>query len=103
MYPDMPRAREWANEFERGIKAYGISAEQIQHYKDIDWGTMLSVVLGVMEQIKHNARQGRRTLLLYFYSGHGFTEDNSTYALINSNQRGDEDGGNQCNLEDCFR
>ena len=28
-YPDMPCAKEWANEFEEGIKAFGISDEQI--------------------------------------------------------------------------
>ena len=28
-YADMPKAREWADEFEEGIKAYGFSAEQI--------------------------------------------------------------------------
>ena len=26
-YSDMPQAREWANTFEEGIKAYGFSAE----------------------------------------------------------------------------
>ena len=36
MYPDMPRAREWANEFEEGIKAFGFSSEQIQRYSDQD-------------------------------------------------------------------
>ena len=25
MYPDMPKAREWADEFEEGIKSYGLS------------------------------------------------------------------------------
>ena len=29
IYPDMPRAREWADEFEEGIKAYGFSEDQI--------------------------------------------------------------------------
>ena len=28
-YCDMPRAREWANEFEEGIKDYGFSPQQI--------------------------------------------------------------------------
>ena len=40
MYPDLPCAREWADEFEEGIKAYGISADQIQRYKDTDFNTM---------------------------------------------------------------
>ena len=30
----MPRAREWADTFEEGIKAYGFSADQIRRYKD---------------------------------------------------------------------
>ena len=36
MYPDMPRAREWADEFEEGIKAYGFREDQIRRYKDVD-------------------------------------------------------------------
>ena len=32
----MPRAREWADEFEVGIKEYGFSADQICRYKDVD-------------------------------------------------------------------
>ena len=34
-YRDMPRAREWADEFEEGIKAYGINEEQIQRHRDV--------------------------------------------------------------------
>ena len=33
----MPHARKWADEFEEGIKAYGINADQIQRFKDVDW------------------------------------------------------------------
>ena len=32
IYPDMPQARVWADDFEQGIKAYGIRAEQIRRY-----------------------------------------------------------------------
>ena len=39
-YADMPRAREWADEFEVGIKASGFSEEQIHRYKDADYKTM---------------------------------------------------------------
>ena len=39
-YPNMPRARKWADEFEQGIKAYGISEDQIIRYNDVDWITM---------------------------------------------------------------
>ena len=31
-FDDMPRAREWADEFEEGIKAYGFREDQIQRY-----------------------------------------------------------------------
>ena len=40
----MPRAREWADEFEDGIKKYGFSADQIQRYNDVDWDTMDAVI-----------------------------------------------------------
>ena len=43
-YHDMPRAREWADEFEEGIKAYGISEDQIQRYNDVDWRTMYDAI-----------------------------------------------------------
>ena len=45
-YYDMPRAREWANEFEEGIKNYGISAEQIQRHTDSDSDTMSTAIGG---------------------------------------------------------
>ena len=44
MYPDMPRAREWANEFEEGIKNYGFSAEQIERYSDSDGDTIFRAI-----------------------------------------------------------
>ena len=71
MYADMPEAREWADEFEEGIKAYGISAEQIERYQDADWDTMdRAITKGAQKKINQNARLGRRTLLLCFYAGH---------------------------------
>ena len=53
-YHDMPHARQWADEFEEGIKAYGISEEQIQRYKDVDWDTMERAINQAREQIVHN-------------------------------------------------
>ena len=44
LYKDMPQAREWADTFEEGIKAYGFSANQIQRYKDVDFNTMYSAI-----------------------------------------------------------
>ena len=44
LYADMPKAREWADTFEEGIKAYGISADQIQRYNDTDTATMDNVI-----------------------------------------------------------
>ena len=40
IYHDMPHARQWADQFEEGIKAYGVSDEQIKRYKDVDYSTM---------------------------------------------------------------
>ena len=51
-------------------------------------------------KIAQNAEQGRRTLLICFYAGHGATKDNTTYALLNSNRRGRLAGCNQYNLEE---
>ena len=85
----MPRAREWADEFHEGIKAYGFSEEQIHRYKDADWDTMEEPVQGARDKIIQNAEQGRRTLLLCFYAGHGCTFKGETRVLLNSNQRDD--------------
>ena len=42
----MPRAREWANEFEQGIKAYGFTDDQIHRYSDSDFSTMYRTLAG---------------------------------------------------------
>ena len=42
----MPHARQWADEFEEGIKAYGINEDQIQRFKDADFSTMMSAING---------------------------------------------------------
>ena len=101
-YGDMPQAREWADTFEEGIKAFGFSEEQIRRYKDVDRNTMLSAIWNggansAYVKIQQNARQGRRTLLLCFYAGHGATKNSKTYALLNSNER--VNGENQYSLE----
>ena len=100
----MPRAREWADEFEEGIKKYGISADQIQRYNDADYDTMRNLFnFDVSDKIFENAEQGRRTLLLCFYAGHGAIQEQSNYkytwALFNSNVGERSQGGNQFNLE----
>ena len=77
MYDDMPKAREWADTFEEGIKAYGFSDDQIHRYNDADYDTMWNAFyIGdncPSSKIIENARQGRRTLLLCFYAGHAAT------------------------------
>ena len=78
----MPIAREWADEFEQGIKNYGISAEQIQRYSDSDSDTVKSAIRSAKHEIIQNAKRGRRTLLLCFYAGHGATINNQTVALF---------------------
>ena len=97
----MPRAREWADEFEQGIKAYGINEDQIQRYSDSDIHTMIRAVFNgdnsARAKIEQNSRQGRKTLLLCFYAGRGVTFEYSTRALLNTNQR--EGMRYQCALE----
>ena len=92
-YADMPRAREWANELEEGIKKYGISADQIQRYSDADYDTMDKAIYegpnSALHKIAQNAKHGERTLLLCFYAGHGATVDSKTSVLLNTNDRND--------------
>ena len=61
--------------------------------------TMQDAIEEAEDKIRENARQGRRTLLLCFYAGHGGTDGGTTEALLNSNQRGYWPGGNQFDLE----
>ena len=86
----MPNARVWANEFEEGIKAYGFSEDQIHRYTDVDADTMRDTIFRnpnvgmILKKIQQNASQGRRTLLLFFYAGHGATKGGGrTFALLN--------------------
>ena len=91
----MPRAREEADEFEEGIKAYGMGADQIIRYSDdVDAGTIGQAIHVAEMKIADYAKQGRRTLLLFFYIGHGFTGccDTDTEVLLNSNIRGGKAG-----------
>ena len=44
-FHDMPRAREWADTFEEGIKAYEFSEEQIHRHKDGDFTTMRDTII----------------------------------------------------------
>ena len=55
----------------------------------------------VKAKIAQNAEQGRRTLLLCFYAGHGVTFNTMTSALTNSSELPDEFGmgGNQFMME----
>ena len=48
----MPHARQWADEFEEGIKAYGINTDQIQRFRDVDYKTMKSAMDGVFKKVK---------------------------------------------------
>ena len=43
-YPDMPKAREWADDFEQRIKAYGFTDAQIRRHRDADWNTMQDAI-----------------------------------------------------------
>ena len=46
IYPDMPRAKEWTDTFEEGIKAYGFSEDQIRRYTDSNHDTMFNTIWG---------------------------------------------------------
>ena len=95
----MPRARDWADQFEEGIKAYNFSEDKIYRHNDADYETIDDAIFdSTIGKIRQNTQQGRRTLLLCFYAGHGANHDNSKYALLNSNLRL-EDYGNQYDLE----
>ena len=52
----MPRYREWADEFEEGIKQYGISADQIKRYSNVDWSTLQQALNSVKKKITQNAK-----------------------------------------------
>ena len=100
-YHDIPLAREWADTFEEGIKAYGFSEEKTHRHKDSDFNTMKNAIMEANDKIRVNAERGRRTLLLFFYAGHGGTRYmEGTYAFLNSNHRGNKEGGNQFALEE---
>ena len=60
---------------------------------------MFGYIEEAINKIRENTREGRRTLLLCFYSGHGYTDDHSTFTLLNSNDRGLGRGGNCYDLE----
>ena len=51
---------------------------------------MHTAIMKAKDKIEQNAQQGRRTLLLCYFAGHGATYENSTNVLINTNQRGEE-------------
>ena len=54
-------------------------------------------------KIHDNAREGRRTLLIFFYAGHGATVGSKTRALLNSNHRGDNQYGIEKALGECAK
>ena len=64
---------------------------------------MRDVTVGAIAKMGQNAQQGRRTILLYFYAGHGALLKGDVRALTNSNRRGVEEGGNEYNLEIILR
>ena len=101
-YADMPCARKWANEFREGIKDYGFRDNQILRYKDFDFETMDTAMSLADKKIKQNSRDGRRTLFVCFYAGHGAYDGINTIALLNSKERELEEG-NQYPLEKVLR
>ena len=52
-------------------------------------------------KVRESALQGRRTLLLLFYAGHGAETPDGTVALLNSGERGE--ASNYYPLEFMFR
>ena len=71
VYTDMPKAREYANEFEEGIKGYNISPEQIIRHSNVNYFTMASTLLETQDKMERSKGEGRRTLLICFYAGRG--------------------------------
>ena len=98
----MPSAKMWADEFERKIKEYGFSDDEIERYTNADRDTMHTAIERAGRKIIRNTKISRRTLLVCFYAGHGMTVKNSTSALLNSSQR-EGRGSNQYELEAWLR
>ena len=89
----MPRAKEWAEEFENKIKDHGFSHDEVERYTNADRVTMHTAIKRAGTKIIRNGKLGRRTLLVCFYAGHGATVKNSTNALCNSSEK----EGRNCN------
>ena len=92
VYTDMPKAREYANEFEEGIKGYNISPEQIIRHSNFDSFTMRSALMEARDKMMKSKAEGRRTLLICFYAGRGGkNERGEKCVLLNSNVRGENE------------
>ena len=72
MYRDLPEASEWASEFESGIASYGFTPEQIQRYTNPNARTFYRVIQReVLAKVRANSSEGRKTLVVCFFAGHG--------------------------------
>ena len=72
MYRDLPEASEWAQEFQTGIADYGFAPEQIHRYTNPNARTFYRVIQReLVNKIKANVKEGKRTLVVSFYAGHG--------------------------------
>ena len=72
MYRDLPEASEWAQEFQTGIADYGFAPDQIHRYTNPTARTFYRVIQReLLGKIKANVKEGKRTLVVSFYTGHG--------------------------------
>ena len=86
----MPQAKEWADEFELGIKDFGFGPDDIIRHTDIDTPTIRPFFSELFrKRIRKNLKAGRKTLLVCFYAGHGSHHPvTGMNVLMNSNHRG---------------
>ena len=83
MYRDLPEASEWASEFESNIASYGFTPEQIFRYTNPNARTFYRVIQReVLAKVRANSAEGRKTLVVCFFAGHG--AQNITYSATSA-------------------
>ena len=81
---DSPREfRKDQEQFTRGLNELGIQRSEVRRYVDLSYEELKALLSDLKIEIIQNQGAGKKTLLIFHYSGHAVIRVNSTHIIIN--------------------
>ena len=82
-YQDIPEVVEDSNNIRQGVLSLGARETDIIQVKDADYSRLRQIMKELVQDVGKYSGLGMKTLIFFYYAGHGGMKDNHTVCISN--------------------